>query len=222
MPFNPNVRNGWKADIAPREDFWLTCPMRYLIFAALIAWGLPLNAAPPTSHVALGPDGNVTRFYGIPINLTVKGLKRLPYQIKVHRWFSEEAGEHYTSAKITAEDGVEVEVGFDSKGKLWTMGTWSPRAVDPKGIRIGSLLSDVRAAWPKGKLTYGWDTHVGAFVSFSTGSNVSFSFDYKDMPRELYYDHRKDIEIPNMRVHGMHISPEAYGGPETCLPGYCL
>jgi len=218
----PSGSFGWKADIAPWPNFWLSRPMRSLIFAAFIALSLPLNAASPTSYVTLGPDGNVTRFYGIPINLTVKGLKRLPYRMKVHRWFSEEAGEHYTSAKITAEDGVVVEVAFDSKGKLYEIDTWSPKAVDPKGIRTGTLLSDVRAAWPKGKLTYGYSIHGGAFVVFSTGSNVSFSFDYKDMPRELYYDHRKDIDIPNMPVHGMQISTKAYAGPETCLPGYCL
>jgi len=196
--------------------------MRYLMFAALIALSLPLSAASPTSHVVIGPDGNVTRFYGIPLNLTVRGLKRLPYRMKVHRWFSEEAGEHYTSAKITAEDGVEVEVAFDSKGKLWLMGTWSPKAVATRGIKVGSLLSDVRAAWPKGKLTFGSERHAGTFVHFSTGSNVSFTFDYKDMPRELLYDHRTDIEVPNMRVQGIHVSTEAYGGPATCLTGYCL
>jgi len=32
----------------------------------------------------------------------------------------------------------------------------------------------------------------------------------------------KDIDIPNMPVHGMQISTKAYAGPETCLPGYCL
>ena len=196
--------------------------MRYLIFVSLITLSLPLNAAPPTSYVALGSDGNVTRFYGIPVNLTVKGLKRLPYRMKVHRWFSEEAGEHYTSAEITAEEGVEVEVGFDSKGKLWAMATRSPKAVATRGIKVGSSLSDVRAAWPKGKLTFGSERHAGTFVHFSTGSNVSFNFDYKDMPRELLYDHRTDIEVPNMRVQGISVSTEAYGGPETCLPGYCI
>ena len=196
--------------------------MRYLIVAAVFGLIAPLTAAPPTSHVILASNGNVTRFYGIPVNLTVKGLKRLPYKMKVNRWFSEEAGEHYTSAEITAEDGIEVELGFDSKGKLWAMATRSPTAVDPKGLRVGSLLSDVRAAWPKGKLTYGWSTHGGAFVVFSTGSNIAFFFDYKDMPRELYYDHRKDIEVPNMPVQGISITTEAYGGPDPCVPGYCL
>lgn len=194
--------------------------MRGLIVVAAFVLGLALNTAPVASRTIVDSNANVSSFYGIPIDLTVRGSKRLPYRVKIRRWFSEEAGEHYSTAEIIAKDGVELDVSFDSKGRLYQISTRSPGAVGRKGIRIGSPLSEVRAAWPNGKLSYGSSTH-GTFVSFSTGTNVTYSFDYKDMPPELIYQNRKDIEVPDIRVRGIHIYPRTVPVPDPCRPGYC-
>ena len=215
-----NVCFGWKADIARRPDFWLYSWMRGLIVATGIALGLPLNAAPVASGATVDSSGSVQSFYGIPINLTVSDLTRLPYRVTVRRVPAAEGGDDYTAVEIVTKDGVKVHVAFDTDGKLYAMRTTSPKAVAPKGIKVGSLLSAVRAAWPNGRLSYGFGENH-AFASFSTGTNVTFSFDPKDMPRELIYESRKDIPVPDIRVRGIHIYPQALSIPEPCRPGYC-
>lgn len=189
----------------------------YLSFMLLIS----MQGCYARNSVVFASNYNLRSFYGIPTNLTVSDLKRLPYRVKVRRQSAAEGGDSYTAANITAKDGVEVDVHFDSKGKLYEIDTESPKAVDPKGIKIGSLLSAVRRAYPNGRLIFGYEENI-AFVTFNTGTNVAFSFDPKDMPRELIFDHRKDIEIPDITVRGIHITAKAFPVSDTCLPGYCL
>ena len=193
--------------------------MRYYIVAAAIALALPLNAAAAPSHVIVDADGNVARFYGIPIHLTVSGLKRLPYRVKMGHGYAE--GDRFTIAKISAEDGVQVNVSFGSDRKLYVAETASSNAVGPKRIGIGSLLSDVRAAWPAGRLLYGVEENQ-ATVIFITGTNVMYLFDPKDMPPGTFL-HRGSIkDVPNMKVQSIRVSDRPNSVPDACVPGYCL
>lgn len=141
------------------------------------------SAAEARDHVWLDSSNNVERFYGIPGDLTLSKIKRLPYRAEVGHRTSE--GERYNTAVIAAADGVRVEISFDQEGKLWEMETVSPNAIAPGGLRVGSRLSDVRAAWPQGKLTWYIEEH-DPFVTFVTGTNLAFSFNSGDMPLALW------------------------------------
>src|SRR5688572_9893824 len=97
--------------------------MRYFMAAAAIALALPLSAASAPTHVVVDAKGNVERFYGVPIDLTISHLKRLPYRMKMGHEYEEL--DRYVTATITAENGVQVEVSFGSDGRLYRARTMS-------------------------------------------------------------------------------------------------
>jgi len=172
-----------------------------------------LSAAPQQSslandRLAFDANGFVTRFYGVPMNLTPSGLKRYRYSVG---HFSGE-GDTYTFYTITAQDGVKVKVQFDG-GKLIAVSTTSPNAIGPKGIGVGTFLSDVKAAWPKGQLKYGIEEHE-AFVVYDTEPGihdvVTYFFEPKDMPAQAFdlnYRKSREIEVPNIKVSEIAFSP---------------
>lgn len=171
------------------------------------------RATPAKDWVVVDEKGDVARFYGVPMNLTPASLKRLRYRYKIGHYSAE--GDTYTLYTIRAEGGVEVEVQFD-KGRLSSARTSSPNAVGPNGVGVGSPLSAVKAAWPKGRVSYGVQENQ-AYVTFEAAEpgfmpNVYFYFDPKDMPAHAFdRDHRQaraDIEAPqNIRVKAIGIFP---------------
>lgn len=193
--------------------------MRYVIVASAIALVLPLSAGSAPSHVVVDAQGNVARFYGVPMNLTISGLKRLPYRVKMGHEYAE--GDRYTTATIDADDGIQVKVSFGPDRKLSFAGTVSSKAVGPKGIGVGSLLSDVRATWPAGRLLYGAEENE-ANVIFITGTNVMYLFDPRDMPRGTFLNRGSVKNVPNIRVQSIRVSHGPVSVPDACVPGYCL
>lgn len=179
----------------------------------------PIHATRIDPHMKFDARGNVARFYGVPMNLTISNLKRLPYRVKMGHEHSE--GEKYTTATINAEDGVQVKVSFGSDRKLYDAETASRDALGPKAIGVGSLLSDVRAAWPAGRLLYGVEENKG-FVTFVTGTNVMYSFDPKDMPLGTFLNRGSVKDVPNIRVQSIRLSHRPVSVPDACVPGYCL
>jgi len=157
----------------------------------------PVHTTRTEPHIAFDANGNVARFYGVPINLTIPGLKRLPYRVKMGHIVKE--GDRYITAQIQIKDGIVVDAEF-VRGRVYRLGTASPNAVGPRGIRVGSRLSDVRAAWPAGKLIYGIG-EKNLYVTFLTGANILYNFDPKDMPRDAFDDvPPKDVKIPDLKV----------------------
>jgi hypothetical protein len=164
--------------------------------------------------IMLDAKGDVVRFYGVPTNLTPAGLKRLPYRYKVGHFSAE--GDKYTFYTIRAQGGVDVKVQFDH-GRLDSARTSSPNAVGPKSVGVGSLLSAVKAAWPKGHLNYGVEENE-AYVSYQTeepgfSSSVMYYFDPKDMPPKAFdrdYQTSQSIDIPNIAVKTIGIFPRRF------------
>lgn len=213
--------------LARRYDYGCTRVMKSIAGAAMQLIGkfcllLLLSASaqsrPFKQWVTVDSNCNVQQFYGLRTDLTIDGLKRLPYVVKLGSEFRE--GDEYTTAAITAEKGVQVKVTFGDDGKLDAAETTSGNAIGPRGVGVGSSLSAVRAAWPAGKLLYGAE-EGRAFVTYVTGTNVLLEFNPKDMPSELLVDHRMDIVIPNIRVSGIRISSIPVSVPANCVPGYC-
>src|SRR3954447_13363812 len=91
---------------------------------------------------------NVSQFYGVPINTTLSKLKRLGLRYTVGYQFSE--GVRDAVYTVKAPNGIGVKVSFDDDGKLYSAETSSRNAVGPKGIGVGSTLSEAKAAWPSG------------------------------------------------------------------------
>jgi len=192
--------------------------MRVLL-TVMLAFATSAPATPPQpiqtkSPVIVDAKGEVARFHGIPMNLTPAGLKRVPYRYKVGHGSSE--GIPYTFYTIRADGGVEVVVGFDH-GRLSSAATSSPNAVGPMGIRVGSLLSEVKRAWPKGKLYYGVE-ESHAFVTFETAeagfmSNVLYRFDPEDVPAAAFdrdFQKSRQVKIPDIKVRTIEIFPYEY------------
>jgi hypothetical protein len=209
---------GWKAAIARRLCFWLCGPMRYLV-AAVLALALPLNAASPRSQTTFDSRGNIARFYGVPMRLSISELKHLPYHVKMGHAYAE--GDSYSTATIDAHDGVQVLVSFGPDKQLYYAETASSQAVGPKGVGVGSLLSAVRASWPAGRLIYGVEENE-AFVTFMTGANVLYLFDPEDMPPRTFVDRGSVRDVPNIRVRRIRVFNEPVSVPKACVPGYCL
>jgi hypothetical protein len=192
-----------------------------LLFAIVVSMSLPpaANAADvdggnAKQNVTLDTKGDIVRFYGVPMNLTPAGLKRVPYRYKVGHYSAE--GDTYTFYTIRAQDGIDVKVQFD-KGKLISASTSSPKAIGPKGVAVGSLLSAVKAAWPKGHLHYGIEENE-AYVSYQTeepgfSSNVMYYFDPKNMPPKAFdrdYHTSQSIDVPNIAVKTIGIFPRRF------------
>ena len=167
--------------------------------AAQPASGAHSPVASDPSRVVFDSNQDVQRFYGIPIDLTLADLKRLRFPTKVRYERGEDS--QYSVYRVSAHDGVHIELTFDSDGKLSRADTKSSKAIGPKGIRVGSLLSEVRSAWPNGKLLYG--NEDGAFVTFVTGTNVLYLFDPNEMPPQAFdpdYRTSRNIDVPDIKV----------------------
>ncbi|MEO5774940.1 MAG: hypothetical protein ABIQ32_12605 [Sphingomicrobium sp.] len=187
---------------------------RFAFLATFLLCAQPGFAREP---LELDAKGNVLSFYGVTVNLTRSGLKRLPYRVTaVHH--PEGEGDAYTSYKIRADGGVVVEVTFDDDGKLYSGHTKSANALGPRGIGVGSTLAQVKAAWPTGTLLYGFED--GAFVTYSTAANVLFRFDPKDMPPGAFdHDRPSDFPVPqDIKVGEISIYPRAFPPPKEADP----
>ncbi len=123
----------------------------------------------------------VESYYGVSINLRVEDLNVLPYNIKLGIESSE--GEDLRTATIVAENNILIIAVFAKDGKALLLKTASKSAIGPRGIRVGSSLSEVQKKWPEGKFYYG--SGEGArYARFLTGSNVAFYLDTSSIGKE--------------------------------------
>lgn len=155
----------------------------------------------PQTDVRVALSGDVESFYGIPMSLTHDDLKRLPFRVVPREETVE--GDLQTYHLVWARHGVKVKIVFDDQGKLYVAHSTSSNAVGPKGIGVGSTLSQVKATWPNGKLLYG--SEDGRFVTFNTGTNVLYIFSPEDMPPAAFEQPRKEIVVPDLRVKAVRI-----------------
>jgi len=174
--------------------------LRTILTLALLGSALTIAGAKSgLPWVKLDANGNIRSFYGIPVTITRGGLKRLGFRTRV-------GYEIYT---VAARNHVEVQLTFDRRGRFYRAETTSKNAVGPRGIRVGSRLSEVRAAWPSGRFSYGCED--GFHVTYTTGTNVLFDFDARDMPPRARHqcEQLPDSEIPNLKVEAIRIESMA-------------
>ena len=95
-------------------------------------------------------------------------------------------------------------------------------APDFRGIRIGSPLSQVRSAWPNGKLLWGLE-ESRTFATFLTGTRVVFRFSPEDIPSVAFKRPAEKVDVDmRIRVQKVEVWPHPAPLPERCVPGYCL
>ena len=169
------------------------------VLVCLIAVPSTGHVSPARNPVVLDSHGNVRSFYGVPVNLTRAGLKRLPFRVKIRDEPGGEGGP-YRVYVVTAQNGVKVEVQFDDDGTLYGANTRSQNAVGPRGVGVGSALAQVRAAWPEGMFMFG--SAEGEYVTYATGTNLLFRFNPADMPPGAFRPGRPaNFPVPdNIRV----------------------
>lgn len=181
-----------------------TCLVFALLVSSSCASG-PANRLNSTPHTILDACGDVERFHGVPIRLSVSDVRSLPYGSVL----SEETiqGDTYVVAKVAADRLVEIKVTFDDKGQSYMSETASSNAIGPRNIRVGSTLLEVKAAWPSGRLVYGDED--GRYVTFSTGTNVKYGFNPAEMPPGAFDFSGKAVEVPNLAVTEIRIYSRA-------------
>lgn len=172
---------------------------RKICLAFLLLASPPAHAA--TAQFTVDSKRNVQRFYGVPIDLTLARVKSLPFRVKIGEEMGE--GDMYPVARIQAQGGIEIKASFGLNGKLYYLESSDPKAVGPKGIRAGSLLSDVKAAWPTKKLIYGLAD--GRFATFPTGTNVLYVFDPSELPSQAFDVGAAKIVVPNIKVKSIRM-----------------
>ena len=95
-------------------------------------------------------------------------------------------------------------------------------APDFRGIRVGSPLSQVRSAWPDGKLLWGLEENR-TFAVFLTGTRVVFRFSPEDIPSAAFKRPAEKVDVDaGIRVQTVEVWPHPAPLPERCVPGYCL
>jgi hypothetical protein len=150
--------------------------MRYLLIVIIsVSLSACAHFREDPSTIKVGRDGNVEVFYGVPIDLSVSELGDLPYSKKIGIVSKE--GDEVVQARLTAMSGVELSLVFDLNNKLYYLETSSPKAFDPRGISVGTLISKVRSAWPNGRLIHG--SEEGGYITYLTGTNVLFDLEYR-------------------------------------------
>lgn len=125
-------------------------------------------------------DCKATNVYGVPIKLTQVDVRKLGFRYKMGMEQGSEGGSVRTF-DIVAEDGVVVTAVFSLiDGGLLFLRTTSDKAADPKGVKIGDSLEDVRKAWPDGGLQLPTPGEEGITEPrYLTTSNVSLSLGEK-------------------------------------------
>jgi len=195
-----------------RSVWWLVGSLALLANAAAHA-----DVRQAQNRVILDTDGNVRTFYGVPVKLTRSGLKRLHFRVtkKIER-YEDSPVAVYT---IAAQEGVLIEATFERDGRLYGADTDSPNARGPKGLGIGSTLAELKAAWPKGVLLFGFED--GYFVTFVSGTNVLFRFNPADMPKGAFDHNRpRDFPVPDtIRVQSMSVYSKPNPIPKPYDPG---
>lgn len=147
----------------------LNAPILSAFALALVAPGVSVS-----KEIVVADDGRVERYFGVPVSIDIESVDNLKLK---HRRSSLYTGEGMTSrtAVFSGRGGVELVVVFDRRGKMLAIQTESPRAVDQRGVRIGTSLAKVQALWPCGKLYYGNSIEGGhRYATFLTGTNVVF------------------------------------------------
>ena len=168
-----------------------------LILAGILTLTSVASVAAEQSHYVVMKDGKVDTYFGVPAALKISDLKTFPLP---HKASEESVGEGITArtAIVSAKGQVEVVVVFDRRGDADMLKTDSPRAVDPMGIKVGDDLTDVKKAWPKGKLYYGHSIEGGQpYAVFHSGTNVVLRLtdniaDIKNAPAKVRV---KEIQI---------------------------
>lgn len=145
-----------------------------MLAALALALALAAPAASASKEVIVASDGTVERYFGVPVSIDIESVNTLKLK---HRRSSLYTGEGITSRTevFRGRGSVEIVVIFDRRGKMIVIQTKSPRAVDQRGVRIGTSLAEVQALWPCGKLYHGNSIEGGhRYARFMTGTNVLF------------------------------------------------
>ena len=169
-----------------------------LILVVLLALAAPAtagSAGQPSDYVVM-KDGRVETYYGVPITLKISDVGALSLPHMESSELSE--GSRLRTAIISGRNNVKITVVFDRRGESVEVKTASRRALDPRGVKVGDKLNNVRKVWPEGKLYYGASVEGGhPYAIFMTGTNVilDLSDNIRDMKTAPSRVHVKQIRV---------------------------
>ncbi len=159
--------------------------------------------------VGVAASQKMREFYGIPLDLKLWDLKKLPFASELG-WKSDE-GEVYPTAKIVVSKNVSLDASFDSGGELYMLETSSRNAVGPRGIAVGASLAEVRNAWPTGRLLWGVN-HADHYVTFDTKEGLYYQFSPAALPAEAWAHSSEDYNVdPSTRVITIRLAAQSLG-----------
>lgn len=157
-------------------------------------------------YVVVDAKGTVREYYGVPLDLTLKQLARLPFKFKLGKEMGE--GTYYPIAIIAARKGIKIKASFDRKGKLYRFETSTPGALGLHGLRVGSSLAELKKVFPDRRPYWGATPHDDYYATFGTGTRLTFHFSPFDLPKEAWSHNPKQYELdPSIKVKKIEIDP---------------
>ena len=178
------------------------------LISVAMATTVTMEKAQNSAHnVVVDADDSVQRYYGIPLDLTLKQLAKLPFKSKVTL---EHGDEDLSSpvAIISARRGVKIRAEFDDDGKLYRFETSTPGAMGLRGLRIGSTLAELQRAFPQRKPYWGATPHDQYYATFGTGTPLTFHFSPFDVPKETWASGPERFQLPpSIKVKKITITP---------------
>ena len=182
--------------------------------AVLIGLATLASILPATQVIAhvRDPDivvdgkGLVREYYGVPLDLTLKQLAKLPFRHKVGKEMGE--GSYYPIAIITARKEVKIKVSFSNRGTLFRFETSTPGALGLHGLGVGSTLAELQKAFPSRRPYWGMTPHEEYYATFGTGTRLTYHFSPFDLPKEAWSRDPKQYELdPSIKVKKIKITP---------------
>lgn len=119
-----------------------------------------------------GIESSLGTFAGIHVGMAEDDLLSLGYPVS-HRSVVLE-GDEYAIVDVTIKEDVNVECLLDS-GRVEKFSVTANSVRDENAVGVGSKLSELRHAYPQGRLLVGDED--GRYANFVNGSRVVFELD---------------------------------------------
>jgi hypothetical protein len=169
----------------------------------------PATALPKKPDIVVDDKGVVREYYGVPLDLTLKQLPKLPFKYKLREEHGDEDSIHPV-AVIVARNGVKLKATFSNCGHLWRFETPTPGAIGERGLRVGSTLADLKKAYPDGRAVWGMTPHGEYHSGFATRgtTRIGYGFTPLDLPKEAWSNDWQRYELPpSIKVTRIVIEP---------------
>ncbi len=135
-------------------------------------------------------DSDAGGVAGISVGMTETELRETGWPYETRTEIQE--GDEYKIYAIRLAGGARLKCTLDLENILARIESSSSEIHDKHGLGAGSSLSELKQAYPSGRLSKG--VAEGRYASFVTGTRLIFRFDHDDLD-ETCFDYRQECTI---------------------------